>query len=111
MDRAVDSDTAGFVPISASTAPAKKSDRRSQRITRFTELERIESGGASSHLGYAEAAQTQAAPEVAHPVLVNTFPEPEAQAPPAKGKGKRLIKGGGKLFKRNRLSTSNPVAV
>ncbi|KND88714.1 hypothetical protein TOPH_06626 [Tolypocladium ophioglossoides CBS 100239] len=90
-------------------------ERRTARTTRFSELERIESTGVEpSYQDPGRADRSRAPRPAARDDLVNVFPEPASFPKPAassSSKSKKLSKGGGKLLKKNRWSSSKTSAV
>ncbi|POR31454.1 Uncharacterized protein TPAR_08337 [Tolypocladium paradoxum] len=106
------SDAAGMACPVAEARTFK--ERRATRTMRFSELERIESTGVEppyQDLGRVDRSRTL---PVAREDLVNVFPEPASLPEPAASSGsnsKKLSKGGGKLLKKNRWSSSKASVV
>lgn len=107
------SDAAGMALPAAEARMFK--ERRTARTTRFSELERIESTGVEPpYQDFGRADPSRAPRPVAHEFLVNVFPEPASLPEPAassSSKSKKLAKGGGKLLKKSRWSSSKTSAV
>jgi hypothetical protein len=81
--------------------PEVKAEKQAPRIARFTETDPGDSPDDSV------AAHAPLTAKASSPLpIVNTFPEPTSDlrepSPPPKAKSKKLVKGGGKLLKRNR---------
>lgn len=137
--------TSTYAPPSTDRNPSPEhngkhsKERKTAKVTRFTELERIESGGAEA-LAAAAPPQTDleqavapapapaptsaalsstasapspvAAPAVKQSIVINVFPEEDSipEPEPAK-KSKRFSKSGGKLAKKSRWASSKAPAV
>ncbi|PNY24926.1 Uncharacterized protein TCAP_05135 [Tolypocladium capitatum] len=100
------------VPRSADAVAEARAfkERRTARTTRFSELERIESTVEPLYQDFDRADRSRA-PRPVHEELVNVFPEPASFAESSSSKSDKLSKGGGKLLKKNRWSSSKTWAV
>ncbi|KAK1255824.1 hypothetical protein MKX07_008083 [Trichoderma sp. CBMAI-0711] len=117
--------TSASAPLSTDSSPSPErnkihsKERKAAKVTRFTELERIESGAEAvaaappkTDLEQAVAPIPAAAPVVRQSIVINVFPEEDSiPEPETVKKSKRFSKSGGKLSKKSRWASSKAPAV
>jgi hypothetical protein len=121
--------TSASAPLSTDSSPSPEhngthsKERKAAKVTRFTELERIESGAEAVAAAPPKTDQTvaptpaaaptsTAAPVVRQAIVINVFPEEDSiPEPESVKKSKRFSKSGGKLSKKSRWASSKAPAV